>query len=89
MFISYLCRSSLWCKFTVSFCPPYYYDFVNEYRIDEFKRLVSSNEKDRYTLKALAGLCGFSSYTTFFRAFKETTGITPNEYMQQVESTGR
>ena len=66
-----------------------YYDFVNEYRIDEFKRLVSSNEKDRYTLKALAGLCGFSSYTTFFRAFKETTGITPNEYMQQVESTGR
>ena len=66
-----------------------YYDFVNEYRIDEFKRLVSSNEKDRYTLKALAGLCGFSSYTTFFRAFKETTGITPNEYMQQVEPTGR
>lgn len=66
-----------------------YYDFINEYRIDEFKRLVNSNEKDRYTLKALAGLCGFSSYTTFFRAFKEATGITPNEYMQQVESTGK
>ena len=64
-----------------------YYDFVNEYRIDEFKRLVKSNENGRYTLKALARLCGFSSYTTFFRAFKETTGITPNEYMQQIEST--
>lgn len=62
-----------------------YYDFVNEYRINEFKRLVNSTEKERYTLKALAGLCGFSSYTTFFRAFKETTGITPNEYMQQIE----
>lgn len=66
-----------------------YYDFINEYRIDEFKRLVNFNEKDRYTLKALAGLCGFSSYTTFFRAFKETTGITPNEYIQQVESAGK
>ena len=66
-----------------------YYDFINEYRIDEFKRLVNSNEKDRYTLKALAGLCGFSSYTTFFRAFKDTTGITPNEYMQQVEPAGK
>ena len=64
-----------------------YYDFINEYRIDEFKRLVNSNEKDRYTLKALAGLCGFSSYTTFFRAFKDTTGITPN--MQQVEPAGK
>ena len=65
-----------------------YYDFVNEYRIGEFKRLVNSNENNRYTLKALAGLCGFSSYTTFFRAFKESTGITPNEYMQQVGSVG-
>lgn len=64
-----------------------YYDFVNEYRINEFKRLVNSSEKERYTLKALAGLCGFSSYTTFFRAFKETTGITPNEYMQQIETS--
>lgn len=63
-----------------------YYDFVNEYRINEFKRLVSSDEKGRYTLKALAGLCGFSSYTTFFRAFKESTGITPNEYMQQMKA---
>ena len=66
-----------------------YYDFVNEYRIGEFKRLVNSNENNRYTLKALAGLCGFSSYTTFFRAFKESTGITPNEYMQQVGSVGK
>lgn len=66
-----------------------YYDFVNQYRIDEFKRLVASNDKDRYTLKALAGLCGFSSYTTFFRAFKEATGITPNEYMQQAEVSGK
>lgn len=66
-----------------------YYDFVNQYRINEFKRLVSSNDKDRYTLKALASLCGFSSYTTFFRAFKEATGITPNEYMQQPEVSGK
>lgn len=54
-----------------------YYDFVNEYRIDEFKRLVSSNEKDRYTLKALAGLCGFSSYTTFSVLLKKLPVLLP------------
>ncbi len=62
-----------------------YYDFVNEYRINEFKCLIDSCEKDRYTLKALAASCGFNSYTTFFRAFKEATGITPNEYIQHKE----
>lgn len=63
-----------------------YYDFVNQYRIEEFKRLVDDPQSTRYTLSAMATLCGFSSRASFFRSFKKATGITPNEY---IHSLGR
>ncbi len=59
-----------------------YYDYINHYRILEFKQLVNDSQYDRYTLSALAALCGFSSRASFFRSFKKVTGITPNEYIQ-------
>lgn len=62
-----------------------YYDYINDYRIAEFKRLVDTEEYSRYTLSALAGLCGFSSRASFFRYFKKATGITPNEYIKNKE----
>lgn len=61
-----------------------YYDFINEYRIKEFKRLVSGQESSKYTLSALAEQCGFSSRASFFRSFKKLTGITPNEYIRSI-----
>lgn len=61
-----------------------YYDYLNDYRIDEFKRLVNKDEYSKYTLTALAGFCGFSSRTSFFRYFKKVTGITPSEYVRSI-----
>lgn len=61
-----------------------YYDYVNDYRIEEFKRLAKSEEASKYTLTALAELCGFSSRASFFRYFKKATGITPNEYIHNI-----
>lgn len=61
-----------------------YYDYVNDYRISEFKRLVEKDEYAKYTLSALAELCGFSSRASFFRYFKKATGITPNEYVRSI-----
>lgn len=61
-----------------------YYDFVNHYRIEEFKKLVDDPQYTKYTLTALASLCGFSSRASFFRSFKKTTGITPNEYIHRL-----
>lgn len=57
-----------------------FFDFINEYRIEEFKRLVSHEQYKRYTFLALALEVGFSSKTTFNRAFKKFTGKTPREY---------
>ncbi|MFV0585674.1 two-component regulator propeller domain-containing protein [Bacteroides reticulotermitis] len=64
-----------------------YYDYLNDYRIAEFKRLINEDEYAKYTLTALAELCGFSSRTSFFRYFKKETGITPNEYIRSIGRT--
>jgi len=61
-----------------------YYDFVNEYRIKEFQRLVSDVNYSKYTLSALAERCGFSSRASFFRSYKKLTGKTPNEYIRSI-----
>ncbi|MDE6854415.1 MAG: helix-turn-helix domain-containing protein [Muribaculaceae bacterium] len=58
-------------------------DYVNEYRVAEFKALVAGDEEvSRYTLSALSQKCGFSSRASFFRRFKSIAGITPAEYMK-------
>lgn len=59
-----------------------YYDYINDYRIKEFKRLVNTEESSKYTLAALSELCGFKSRASFFRSFKKVTGITPNDYIR-------
>lgn len=61
-----------------------YYDYINAYRVEEFKRLATNPEYARYTLSSLAEKAGFSSRASFFRSFKKVTGITPNEYMQSL-----
>jgi len=64
-----------------------YYDFVNRYRVEEFKRIVATTDFSRFTLKALAKQSGFSSYTSFFRTFKEQTGVTPNDFIQSLNQS--
>ena len=57
-------------------------DFVNTYRVEEFKRKASDVRYSQFTLSALAEECGFGSHASFFRTFKKITGITPNEYLR-------
>lgn len=59
-----------------------YYDFINSYRIAEFKLLIKKGEHNKYTLNALIEMCGFSSRTSFFRYFKKVSGIYPSEYIK-------
>lgn len=59
-----------------------YYDYINEYRVAEFKQMVSAGDTSRYTLTAMSERCGFSSRASFFRHFKKFTGITPSEYIK-------
>ena len=59
-----------------------YYDFVNGYRLQEFKRLIEAGEYKRYTITALSGQCGFRK-SNFFSTFRKTEGMTPAEYLKK------
>ncbi|MEY8586322.1 two-component regulator propeller domain-containing protein [Phocaeicola sartorii] len=60
-----------------------FYDYVNDYRIEEFKMLVDRGEHRSYTINTLMERCGFVSRTTFFRYFKKKMdGQTPSEYIK-------
>lgn len=57
-----------------------FYDFVNQYRVEEAERLLLDPSKSNFTILAIAYECGFNSKAPFNRAFKKKNGITPSEY---------
>lgn len=61
-----------------------FYDYLNAYRVEEFKKLANEETGNRFTLVAMAESCGFNSRASFFRYFKKITGLTPNQYMQSI-----
>lgn len=59
-----------------------YYDFINTYRLAEFKRLIDNGDYKRYTLTALSEQCGFKK-SSFFSTFRKQEGMTPTEYLKR------
>jgi AraC-like DNA-binding protein len=55
-------------------------EFVNEYRIREFKKRLLEADLQILTITGIAFDCGFNSQATFQRAFKQVTGMSPSEY---------
>jgi|GEM_PF-4733296 len=55
-------------------------EFVNSYRIEEAKVLLTQTGKDKLSILSIALEVGFNSKTTFNLAFKKQTGQTPTEY---------
>ena len=59
-------------------------DFVNEYRIKEAKRILSSQQDEMVTIETIGIDCGFGSKTTFNRVFKKHSGnLTPSQFRKQ------
>jgi AraC-like DNA-binding protein len=65
-----------------------FYDYINDLRIEEFKKMVGSPANKQYTFLALAFECGFNSKTAFNRNFKKATGLSPTQYIQQLPANG-
>jgi AraC-like DNA-binding protein len=57
-------------------------DFVNEYRVEEFKRKATTPDSKHLTLLAIAFDCGFNSKATFNRAFKKVTNLSPKAFLE-------
>jgi AraC-like DNA-binding protein len=58
-------------------------EFVNQYRVNEFKARILQPEMNNLTIAGIALECGFNSQATFQRTFKELTGQSPSEYRKQ------
>jgi len=52
--------------------------FINEYRIEAAKKLLSSENPPK--MDEIAEQCGFNSLSTFYSAFKKVTSSTPAKY---------
>ena len=55
--------------------------FINEYRIEEAKRLLNSNSKLK--IEVIAEDCGFNSNSTFYTAFKKIANTTPSKFLNK------
>jgi len=62
-------------------------DFVNRYRIDEAKRLLTSKSSKGYSLNYISEKSGFGSMGSFMRVFRDFEGITPGQYREKNTST--
>lgn len=57
-------------------------DFVNQYRVDAFKRQALDPANGHLSLLGIALDCGFNSKATFNRAFRKLTGQSPREFVE-------
>jgi AraC-like DNA-binding protein len=58
----------------------HFFDFVNEYRIEEAKIILKDSSKKEFTILEILYEVGFNSKSSFNTAFKKHTGYTPTEY---------
>ena len=61
-------------------------EFVNMYRLNQFKEEIQRPEKQQFTLLAIAFECGFNSKTVFNSFFKKVMGTTPSKYLKSVRA---
>ena len=59
-------------------------DFVNSYRIEEFKKLAKSYNFKSKTILSLALDSGFNSKASFNRAFNKFRATSPAEYLEKI-----
>lgn len=60
-----------------------FFDFINEYRVGEAKRLLSSPQYSHYSILGIALDAGFNSKSAFYTAFGKHAGTTPSEFRKQ------
>lgn len=61
-----------------------FFEFVNGYRVKAVKQQLQAGRHRQLTLLAIAKECGFNSQSSFYRIFKETTGMTPSQFIDEI-----
>jgi len=61
-----------------------FFDFINRYRIEDFKIRCLNKENRHLSIMGVAYECGFNSKAAFYRAFNKFEGISPTAYISKV-----
>jgi AraC-like DNA-binding protein len=64
-----------------------YYEFINRYRIEEAKRMLTSTEYINTTITDIYLRVGFNSKSVFYTFFKKIEGITPTQFRQNANQS--
>jgi AraC-like DNA-binding protein len=60
-------------------------EFVNDYRLQEFKIKITQPHLQNLTILGIATECGFNSQATFQRIFKEAEGVSPSVFVKNIQ----
>ncbi len=64
-----------------------FYQFVNEYRVQETKKRIVDPAYNNLTILAIGFDSGFNSKSTFNAIFKSVTDMTPSEFKRNVQTS--
>ncbi|TKG92901.1 helix-turn-helix domain-containing protein [Puteibacter caeruleilacunae] len=62
-----------------------FYEYINHFRVNEFIQRLEGGEGANLTLMGLAEQCGFTSKSTFYRAFNRERGMTPAQFAKSLK----
>ena len=66
-----------------------FYDYINQYRVDEAKRLLRAPEYSNQKIASIAYDAGFNSLSAFNEVFKKVTGATPSQFKKDEQQVSR
>lgn len=61
-----------------------FFNFINQYRVEEVKSKMQDEKFENYSLLAIAFDSGFNSKSAFNRVFKKMTQMTPSQYKMSI-----
>ena len=61
-----------------------FFELLAMYRVEEAKRILLNDKKDKLTVEEISEMVGYNSKTAFNNVFKKLTGKTPSEFRKSV-----
>lgn len=70
------------CELFKSITGTSFHEYVSRKRIEKACEMIKSGRK----ISAVAALCGYEDFSTFYRNFKKQKGVTPLKYRESLQS---